>query len=211
MKRMMKLMIALVLGLGLAKHVQAATSDSLTVTIQPDAYYDVTIATNDADMDLGQVTLGNSTQTVSPATITINSTYLNTDLRLLGAISNTGAGLSWQFDADTTSQESDFLAAWATFTSTTLAAAPAQGSDFFEGTAPGAASDVISTTDRYAGTSATHGADIFELESTGDAINMDDMNNGDQAHLWLYFRMPNASTDGDAQDIKLTLTAVATN
>jgi len=207
----MKLMIALVFGLGLISSVQAAQSDSLTVLIQPNVFYDVSIATTDADLNLGQVALGASTQTVSPATITINSTYLETDLKLDAAINNTGAGLSWQFDADTTSQESDFLAAWATFTSTTMGSAPAQGGDIFEGTAPGAGSDVISTTERYVGTSATNGADIFELESTADAIDMDGLNNGDQAHLWLYFRMPSASTDGDVQEINIILTADATD
>lgn len=209
MKRVMKLMIALVFGLGLVKSVQAATSDSLTVTIQPNVFYDVSIATTDADLNLGQVALGASTQTVSPATVTINSTYLNTDLTLAGVINNTGAGLDWQFDADTTSQESDFLAAWATFTSTTLASAPAQGGDVFEGTTPGAGSDVITTTARYVGTSATHGADIFELESTADAIDMDGLAKNDQAHLWLYFRMPSASTDGDPQAVSIILTADA--
>ncbi len=211
MKRIMKLMIALVFGLGLAKNVQAATSDSLTVTIQPNVFYDVSIATTDSAMDLGQVALGASTQTVRPATFTINSTYLNTDLTLNGAINNTGAGVNWQFDADTSDQESDFLAAWATFTSTTLATAPSQGGDFFEGTTPGAGSDVINTTARYAGTSATDGADVFELESTGDAIDMDGMNNADEAHLWLYFRLPSASTDGDPQAVSIILTAGATD
>ena len=95
--------------------------------------------------------------------------------------------------------------------STTLASAPSQSGDFFEGTAPGAASDVISTTARYVGTSATHGADIFELESTADAIDMDNQANGDQSHLWLYFRMPSASTDGDPQEVSITLTAGAPN
>ena len=88
----------------------AAESDSLTVTITPNAYYAVSIATDDVSLNLGTVNLSASTPNCNPATITINSTLWNTDLKLQGAI--TSGGTAWTFDDDTTSSDRDKLAAW---------------------------------------------------------------------------------------------------
>ena len=37
---------------------------------------------------------------------------------------------------------------------------------------------------------------------------MDDMSVGDKRHLWLFFRLPDNSSDSSAKDIQFTLTAV---
>jgi hypothetical protein len=213
MKRLIKATATLALALGFIAQVRAATSDSLTITITPNAFYAVDIDTASVSLNMGTVALAASTQTVSPSTVTIQSSYATTDLQLQGAIAS--AGTPWTFDADTSSQESDALAAWGTFTSVARSSAPAQSGTYFEGTVPGANSDVISTTNRYVGTSATHGADIFENESGFDSKDMDglapDPAPAAKSHLWLYFRLPNATTSTNAQNITITLTAVAPN
>jgi hypothetical protein len=132
-------------------------------------------------------------------------------LRLQGAI--TSAGTPWTFDANTASNEADALAAWATFTSIARSSAPALGADYFSGTQPAVSnSDVISTANTYAGTAGAV-TDSFENNSNFDAKDMDDMAPSPAASstslLWLNFRLPNATTSTNAQNITITLTAVA--
>ena len=75
-------------GAGVA---QAATSDSLTVTITPTASYAVVVTTTPAGfLNLGTVALAASTQTVQPSTITVNSTFAYTGLTLQGQITSPG-------------------------------------------------------------------------------------------------------------------------
>src|SRR5689334_19580721 len=141
MKRILKAALALAFVLGLS-HVAHAynTSDSLTVTIAPNAFYAVDIDTANVVLNLGAVDLGVSTQTVSPSTVTVYSTFATTDLKLQGAI-----GPTWTFDDVTTSSESNKLAAWATFTSVARSSVPTQTADYFSGTAPNVDdTDVIS-------------------------------------------------------------------
>lgn len=213
MSKRLKLIMAAALCFGLVKMADAATSANIIVTIQPDLYYDVTITTDDANLNLGQVGLGLTTQTVRPATVTINSTEIGTDLRLDGDIVNTLGGQNWLFDPDTSDQNLDRLAAWATFTDVARGSAPAPGGDYFQGTQPGvASSDVIDDQNRYVGSSAGQGTtNLFENNADFDPIDMDGKAKDDTAALWLYFRMPSTSTDGDPQDITITLTAVQTD
>ena len=209
MKSLKKLFLVqgLVLGASVVSH--AAVSDSLTVTIRPNAFYAVDIDTTNVVLDLGTVDLGLSTQTVSPSTVTIQSTYATTDLRLQGAIGS--AGTPWTFDADTSDQDDNQLAAWATFTDVSVTAAPTQGGGYFAGTTPNVSnSGVISATSRRVG---DDGAVLNLFEATGEA-GVKSMNNlavNDESHLWLNFRMPSASDTNDPQNVTITLTAVAPN
>jgi hypothetical protein len=211
MKRIQKYLMALVLGLGFSTVAQAAVSDSLTVTITPNAFYAVDIDTANVTLDLGTVALGASTQTVRGSTVTIQSSYATTDLRLQGGI--TSAGTPWTFDANTASNESDAIATWATFTSIARSSVPALGADYFSGTQPNVSdSDVVSTSNNYVGTAGAVN-NLFENNSDFDAKDMDDMNPSPAASstslLWLNFRLPNATTSTNAQNITIMLTAVA--
>ncbi len=143
MKRTLKVLLGLVFGLGLSGAAHAASSDTLTVTITPNAFYSVDIDTGNVSLSLGTVALGASTQTVQPATVTVLSTFALTDLKLQGVI--TASANAWSFDDVTTSSEADKIATWATFTSVARSSAPTQTSDYFSGTQPGQnSSDVVS-------------------------------------------------------------------
>jgi hypothetical protein len=173
MKRLIKAALVLAFGLGLSHVVHAATTDTITVTITPNAFYSVSIDTGNVSLNLGTVGLGLSTQTISPSTVTVLSTYATTDLKLSGAI--TSAGSAWNFDDVTSSTEANKLAAWATFTSVARSTFPIQSDDYFSGTQPGVTdSDVIDTTHRYVGTAS--GTDnLFENNSGFDSKDMDAM------------------------------------
>jgi hypothetical protein len=215
MKRLIKTATVLAVMLGLSSHLRAAVSDSLTITITPNAFYAVVIDTANVSLDLGTVALAASTQTVSPSTVSIQSTYATTDLKLQGAI--TSGGTAWTFDSDTSDLEQDALAAWATFTSVARSSAPSQTGDYFSGTVPGAAaSDAIDANSRYVGSSVGNGTtDLFENNSDFDSKNMDGMapepDPAGTSHLWLRFRLPDTTTTNTAQNITITLTAVAPN
>jgi len=215
MKSYLKRAAVLGLALGLFAQVHAAVSDSLTVTITPNAFYAVDIDTsNFSGMDLGTVDLAASTQTVLPSTVTIQSTYATTDLRLQGAIASVGT--PWTFDANTASNESDSLQAWGVFTSVARSSAPTQTSGYFSGTTPGANdSDLISTTNRYVG---TQGGVTNQFEADAADFAFKDMDSlppspaaASLSHLWLMFKLPSATTDTAAQLVTLTLTAVLPN
>src|SRR3989338_6807855 len=210
MKRVMKILGALAIALAFTKGAQAAVtvSDSLTVTITPNAYYALDIDTANVTLNLGSIALGATVQTLSPSTVTIQSTYATTDVKLQGAISG-----GWFFDADTSDQEANYLAAWATFTDVTRSSAMAQGGDYFSGTETATAgSDVIEDNPRYVGSSATDGAfSLFENGSDFDPINMDGLVPSIKADLWLYFRLTSATTTNAPKYITITLTAVQPN
>ena len=215
MKRILKVVLTLTFGLGLVSFAQAAINDRLTVTIMPNAYYSVEVDTETVALDLGAVDMSASTQTVSPATVTINSTYATTDLKLQGAIA--ASANPWSFDDDSASAEANQIAAWATFTSVERSSAPTQTGDYFSGTVPGtAASDLVDASDRYVGSSAADGtSNLFENNTEDATKDMDamppDPDAAAKSHLWLYFRMPSASSGNAAQNITFTLTAVVPN
>jgi hypothetical protein len=211
MKRLMKAVAAVALGFGLAAPLHAATTDSLTVTITPNAVYAIDIATDAIGLDLGTVSLGASTQTVRPSTVTVQSTYAQTDIKLQGSIAS--GGTPWTFDANTASQEANALAAWATLTTIAHSTAPAQTSGYFSGTVPGAVdSDVISASNQDAGDVGGGGENLFEAGSGDHGFkDLEDETPNEQSLIWLYFRLPSATTTTNAQNITITLTAGATN
>lgn len=195
--------------------VRAASSDALTVTVRPNAYYAVEIDTGNVSLDLGTIALGASTQTVRPSTVSIQSTFASTDLVLRGIINS--AVTPWSFDSNTANQEANTLAAWATFTSVARSSAPTQTGDYFSGTVPGAAgSDVLDGSNRYVGDSASNGTtNLFENNSGFDSKNMDGLlpepYPAAKSHLWLYFRLPSATATADPQNITIYITATQPN
>ena len=214
MKRLIKAAAVLAVVLGFAAQVRAAVTDQLTVIITPNAFYSVDIDTTNVSLDLGTVDLAASTQTVQPSTVTILSSYSTTDLRLQGAIAS--AGTPWTFDANTASNEGDSLQAWGTFTTVAMTSAPAQTGGYFSGTQPGVSdSDVISTTNRYVG---TQGGVNNSFEAASGDFAFKDMDAlppspsaASKSHLWLFFKLPTDTTSTNAQNVTITLTAVAPN
>jgi len=104
-------------ALGFAAHLRAATSDALTVTMTPNATYEVDIDTDGVVLDFPSAALGTNLYVVLPATVTINSTLAPTELSLNAAL--TGGWSLGSTDAQ------NVLQAWALFTSTNTASIPA--------------------------------------------------------------------------------------
>lgn len=198
--------------IGLAGTARAGTSDALTVTITPTAAYSVTVTTTNVVLNLGSVGLNTSTQTVRPSTITVTSSYAQTNLQMQGIMA--GAGTPWTFASNTASLGNNQLATWAVFTDTSVTVAPAQGANYFVGTVPGAAgSDVVDTTQRNIGGVA--GTGLFITGTTGSA-GYKQMTNlppntvdlpASRAHLWTYFTLPPTTTDNNAKLVTFVITA----
>jgi hypothetical protein len=71
-------------------------------------------------------------------------------------------------------------------------------------------SDVVDTNNRYVGTSASLSTtNLFENNGDFDAVDLDARAPNHQSHLWLYFRLPSATTTNAAKTVTVTLTAVA--
>ena len=198
----------------------ANTEDGLTVRITPNADYGVSIDTTGLDsggvLDLGAMDLYTSTFTVRPATVTITGTVSKRgsqggqELDVVAKILTTNG---WIFDSspttDATSGSVDELAMFLLMSDTTLSANPG-GASF---TTAGAAAQV---TDAGAGgqTSLTYRAG--GVNSNGSkfefgGVDLDQMSVNYKRHLWMYFRLPNETSTGVAQDIAVTLTAVGTS
>ncbi len=219
MKKATRWTLALALCLGLAKTASAVeVSDSLTATIRPNAFYAVDIATAGTveALALGTVDLAASTQTVSPATVTVQSTFNETELTLIGDITCSGVCTPWSFDANDASGETNALQAWAVFTDTGTSVMPAKGAGGFSGGQPG-----LVNSDMFDGSARDVGDNddtfnMFERDSGAgnkdmDRLPPDTVDAGAAAsHLWLNFTLPPAITvdnAGDDQFITVTLTA----
>ncbi|MCM2303179.1 MAG: hypothetical protein NDJ72_00635 [Elusimicrobia bacterium] len=194
----------------------AGVTDSLTVTIIPDASYSLSVTTTNVGLDLGTVGLTLSTQTVRPSTITVTSSYAGTDLKLQGSMSS--PGVPWTFSANTAVPAADALASWAVFTDTSVTVAPAQAGGFFSGTVPGASgSDVIDGTNRDVGVVAGVNPRFVALAAEAGYKSMESIPSNavdlaaSRSHLWLYFTLPPSTTDTTAKRITMTLTAGAPN
>lgn len=207
------LALGVALGISWAQEASAyvpvfVSSDSLTITITPNAQYRLDIDTTNTSLDLGFVDLAQDTFTVKPATVTIGSTFATTDVRIVTQISG-----GWSLDTNTASNESDFLQAWGVFTDTSVASTPAISS--FTGTVFGANnSTVLGTSVGYAGLAG--GITQYVLLPTDAGYKT--MSNippyttdeaASKAYLWLRFRMPPATTTSNAQFVTITLGAAA--
>ncbi|MBI5245834.1 MAG: hypothetical protein HY923_01535 [Elusimicrobia bacterium] len=214
--------LAVVLGMTWAQSARAAVSDSLTVTITPNAGYSLTLSTATTGLDMGTVPLGASTQTVNPSTVTITSSFATTGLKLQGSMG--GAGTPWTFAQNTAAQGSDQLAAWAVFTDTSINNYAVLGttgtnSNYFVGTTSGTTgSNVIGSLLAPVGTFTGSSSPQF-IANAGQAGRKTMASlptfasdpNASRSFLWMYFVLPPATTDGNAKLVTLTLTAGAPN
>ena len=199
--------------LGGATARAAGVTDSLTVTITPNASYVVSISSDPnagSWLNLGTVNLGGSTWTVRPATVAVQSSYGATELSLQGTMLSGG----WSFEtANTGSLGTDKLAGWAVFTDTSVAAAPAQASGYFSGTAANVdGSDVISGGNVFVGTSNSKSQYVALPGDAGykTMINIPSESvdaPASHAHLWLRFKLPPSTTNTTAKVFFITLTA----
>ncbi|OGR82183.1 MAG: hypothetical protein A2901_04320 [Elusimicrobia bacterium RIFCSPLOWO2_01_FULL_54_10] len=180
-------------------------SAAVTIRITPNFERGVQIETGSVHMDLGLVNMGASTQTVSPATVTILGNILNTELNLAASITG-----GWVFDPNQTfeSTGTNQLNVWASFTSISTASAPAQGNEYFRvGTSSGA--KIISNTNLFGpaavGFAGSAGIGRFENNAGNNGpspADMDGMNPNAQRHLWLYFRLPDTTSVSAEQEIQ---------
>jgi hypothetical protein len=212
-----KWLAALIATAGLAGNALADPTDSLTVTITPNAAYSVDIDTALVVLNLGTVGLSASTFTVSPATVQVNSSYAATDLTIAAAVLSGG----WTLDADTSNSENDALKAWAVFTDTsaTNAATVAAAGGAFSGTVPGAnGSDVLGTAAGL-GVGTEGGGDLQYVLTAGaaghktmDALPTNTVDAAaSRAHLWLKFTLPPTTTALTAKTIQVTVTGGGPN
>jgi hypothetical protein len=195
----------------------ALSTDSLTVTVTPNAAYSLTLSTGLAanSFSLGNVNLAASTFTVNPATVTITSSFATTGLTLQGLLTG-----GWSLEtADTSSLGQDKLAAWAVFTDTgvSLASTVAGLGGAFSGTASNAAdSDVLDPTGRSVGNAATAPLRDYVLTAgANDSKTMHDLPpsstdaGGAASHLWLKLTLPPTTSTLAQQSLTVVVTAGA--
>ncbi|MFH1725546.1 MAG: hypothetical protein ABII00_13135 [Elusimicrobiota bacterium] len=177
-------------------------TDQVIITITPNIDRGVEIDTATVVLNLGSLDLYASTQTVSPATVTILGTLSGQELDLTGAI--TSGGTPWTFDAspttDQTSGETDKLAAYVLFGDTPWTSAAPGAADFADVTA---AASYISGTQR----AGSNSGDGTKYEWQTDTVDMDNKAPNDQVHMWLFFRLPNWTSTASDQNVTFTLTA----
>ena len=184
-------------------------TDQIRIRITPNADYGVEIDTGNLPMaggfiDLGSLSLYQSTYTLKPGTVTIlgtvsksasNPTTTGQELDVTAAITG-----GWTFDAtpttDATSGSLDELAMFLLFSNTSLSAAPSSA-DFAAGTA-----GVTVTSAVRAGASSGTGT-----KYAYGATAMDNLSTGNQRHMWTYFRLPDTTSSAGSQDVTVTLTA----
>ena len=176
---------------------------ALQVHVTPNVERGVEIDTSTVNLNFGEVEMGATVQTVSPATVTITGNVTNTELDLSAQIIG-----GWVFDSAQTftSTGTNQLGAWATFTSLSSAAVPLQGDEYFRvGTSSGAKitySTHIFNSQRV-GVPGVNG--IGRFESNADGANMDSLVPGDKRHLWFFFRTPQTTSVTNEQQIQFTL------
>ena len=193
----------------------------LTVRITPNADYGVTIDTANVGVaggviDLGSLNLYASTFTVKPATVTIVGTVSaragagGQELDVTARILTAGG---WIFDptptTDATSGATDELAMFLLMSGATGAAGPT-GTQF----ATAGADAQVTSGGAGTQTSLTYragGLNGLGTKFKFGASSLDNLSVNDQRNLWMYFRLPDATSTGNAQDIAVTLTAVGTS
>ena len=176
----------------------ANNADSLTIRVTPNVDRGVNIDTAAVVLNLGTLPLYQSTQTVRPSTVTIDGTLNGQELDISGSISG-----GWSFDLSPStwgnSGENNRLATYVLFSDNALATAP-DGDAF-----AGANADFTGETLRVGGSSGA--GTKFEKTSGGNTVDMDNKNPSDQAHMWIFLRLPNTTSTANPQDVTLTLTA----
>ena len=210
---------ALWLCAGPAKAGPGGTADSITVTITPTASYAITITSASSGVDLGSVGLNSTTNTVTSSTVAITSSFAYTGLKLTGSM---GGTTPWTL-VSTNTVVQDGMSAWALFTDTSIVTAPASASVLTSSNAVvGTAQFVVGPTGsggatgcNAAGASTVGGTTSALFESTA-AFGLKHMEcipssttdaNASKAHLFLYFKTPQTTSDLTQKLVTFTLTA----
>ena len=197
------------------------TTDGLTVRITPNADYGVSIDTTNVGVaggviDLGAMDLYTSTFNVKPATVTITGSVSKRGAlggQELDVTAQVLTANGWIFDptptTDATSGAVDELAMFLLMSDTSLSASPGGASFTIAGTA-------ASVTSGPSGTQTSHTYRAGGLGGAGSkfefgGVDLDQMSVGNARHLWMYFRLPDTTSTGNAQDIAVTLTATGTS
>ncbi len=194
--------------------ISSNNAAALVVRITPNADRGVTISSGNLNLNLGLVDLGASTQTISPATVTINGNMINSELELDASIAG-----GWSFDPNQTflSTGANLLNAWVQFTSVSTGLAPAQSYEYFRvGTSSGSKLAPANSGPTYAATAVGNvgapGVGMFENNEGVSGTfggDMDAMSAGDVRHMFTYFRLPPTTSITGAQDINITLSVRA--
>ncbi len=191
-------------------------SAALVIRIRPNIDRSVTIATGDVHMDLGYVTMGASTWTIRPATVTIGGNISNTELSLTAQIFG-----GWVFDntqtITSTASAENVLLAYVQFTGVSTGIAPAQDIEYFRvGTTSGTKIVPTNTgpilTMTPVGIAA--GSNIGRFENNAGSVgptnaDMDSISPTAVRHMYSYFTLPPVTTIATDQDIQYTLTVRA--
>ena len=202
--KMKNIFLFLALSLALVPAVRADSNSSndsvgITVSITPNFDRGVLIDTGAVDLNMGLVDMGASTQTVSPATVTILGTVLNTELEMSGQITG-----GWTFDEDVSaSSETDKLAVWALFKSSASANAPSKsGSDFDD-----AQDSLNSITSIFGPTrvGTANGNTGLNGRFEDGVTDMDSLRPGNKRYLWLYFKTPPYTSTVNEQKVNFTI------
>ena len=191
-------------------------SAAMVIRIRPNIDRSVTISTGDVGMDLGYVTMGASTWTIHPATVTIGGNINNTELSLTAQISG-----GWVFDntqtVTSTASAENVLLAFVQFTGVSTGIAPAQDNEYFRvGTTSGTKIVSATTSPNFIGVpvglAGSSGIGRFE-NNAGSAgptnADMDSITPTAVRHMFSYFTLPPVTTLATDQDIQYTLTVRA--
>ena len=191
-------------------------SAAMVIRIRPNVDRSVTISTSDIGMDLGYVTMGASTFTVRPATVTIGGNVSNTELSLAAQITG-----GWVFDntqtITSTASSANVLHTFVQFTAVSTGLAPAQDNEYFRvGTTSGSKIVPTNTGPNFAGVpvgfAGSNGIGRFEnnAENNGPSpADMDGITPTATRHMYAYFTLPPITTIATDQDIQFTLTVRA--
>lgn len=183
-------------------------SAAMVLRIIPKVERGVTISTGltaaESFIELGSVDMGASTQTVSPATVTVTGNLATTELDLSAKITG---GWVFQNEQVLASTGANQLNAWMTFTSISTGGAPAQNEEYFR-VGSSSSTKLTSPTNEFSATAvgSAGGTGIGKFENNeGNDGNMDNIVPDSQRHLWSYFRLPPSTSLTAEQYINVTL------
>ena len=191
-------------------------SAALVIRIRPNIDRSVTISTGNVGMDLGYVTMGGSTWTINPATVTIGGNISNTELSLTAQIIG-----GWVFDntqtITSTASAENVLLAYVQFTGVSTGIAPAQSYEYFRvGTTSGTKIVSAATSPNFAGVPVglAGSSGIGRFENNAGSVgptnaDMDSISPTAVRHMFTYFTLPPVTTIATDQDIQYTLTVRA--
>ena len=213
MKKLLGLAGVLFLAMGLVKPAHAVyvgdvissnNAAGMVVRITPNADRGVQISTGSLNLDLGTVDLGVSTQTIMPATVTIQGNMSGCELELSASITGGWVFQNFQSRSSTGTNQ---LNVWASFTSISTTTIPTTPDDeyFRVGTSSGAKLVALGPTFPATAIGVIGGSGFGRFETNEPAADMDDMIAGFVRHLWTYFTLPPTTSITGQQSINFVL------